>query len=156
MQIPKITREQSVAGGSDDNGSQAAGRYERKKNNNFFETIFTGCKDDDFINVSWVENKLQFEYSMNAFNQEVYIPDLLAALNVHNLKSGTILFYLNNFIDKEIKSIQNKFNLSFSKQKNNDIDTKDDNSGKQIQNLNNLSLNDFNLPNISVDPTLSK
>ena len=95
LQIPKTSKESNVAGGigSDDNGSQAAGRYERRKSPKFLETFFTGCKDDEFINVSWVENKVQFEYNMNAFNQELYIPDIISALNLHNLKSGMYIFW---------------------------------------------------------------
>ena len=63
-------------------------------------------------------------------------------------------------IEKEIKVVQNKFNLSFSEQnQNKDMDMQKNKfieDQGQIQNLNNLKIDEFNLSSLYIDPTLSK
>lgn len=69
------------------------------------ETFFTGCKDNEFINLSSVDNRAQFEYFMNAFDQELYNKDILDSMNLYDMD------------ESKLKMLQYKFNSKFKERK---------------------------------------
>lgn len=62
-------------------------------NNRFIDTLLTGCKDTEFINLSCVDNKDQFHYHMTTFNQELNTKIIKDKLNIYGVKSGIYIHF---------------------------------------------------------------
>lgn len=75
-------------GKSDNYSEERSGTGKRRVANKYIDTFFTGCKDSEFINLSSIENKIQFEYNMSAFNQELHNENIMKALDLYGMKDG--------------------------------------------------------------------
>jgi hypothetical protein len=75
-------------GKSDNYSEERPGTGKRRAANKYIDTFFTGCQDSEFINLSSIENKIQFEYNMSAFNQELHNDSIMKALDLYDIKDG--------------------------------------------------------------------
>ena len=64
----------------------------------FIDTFFTRCTDSQFINLSSIENKSQFDYQMYCFHQDLYKEKVLKTLNFHDTPEGKFKILISDKI----------------------------------------------------------